>query len=136
MDRAIHLVGTSAVRGGWVDMKPHVLILEDNFLLAENLCEVVERHLDGEPVAVSTVSEALGKIPHNIDLAFLDIELADGKSYPAARKLKQNNIPFIFVSGNERASLPDDLKDMPFLSKPVPAGRLVRLYRALSRAFA
>ena len=117
-------------------MKPHVLILEDNFLLAENLSEVVEQDLDGEPVAVSTVSEALRKIPDDIHLAFLDIELADGNSYPAARKLRQNNIPFIFLSGNERESLPDDLKDTPFLSKPVPAGRLVRLSRELISAFA
>ena len=46
------------------------------------------------------------------------------------------NIPFIFLSGNERESLPDDLKDTPFLSKPVPAGRLVRLSRELTSAFA
>lgn len=68
-------------------------------------------------------------------LAFLDIEVADGKTFPAARKLIENNIPFIFVSGNEPTSLPDDLKDVPFLSKPVATGRLVRLAKALSSAF-
>ena len=38
-------------------MKPHVLILEDNYFLAENLAEIVQQDLDGEPVAVSTVAE-------------------------------------------------------------------------------
>ena len=116
-------------------MKPHVLILEDNFFLAENLAEIVLNELDGEPVAVSTVTEALKCIPDGIALAFLDVEVLDGKSYPAARELMLNKIPFIFVSGNERASLPDDFKDIPFLSKPVSTGRLVRLSRAMSAAF-
>lgn len=116
-------------------MKPHVLILEDNFLLAENLAEIVQEDLKGEPRPVCTVSEALKIIPDDIALAFLDIELLDGKSYPAARKLMQHNIPFIFVSGNERASLPVEFKDIPLLSKPVPAGQLVRLSKALSNAF-
>ena len=116
-------------------MKPQVLILEDNFVLAENLAEIVQQDLDGEPVAVSTVAEALKCIPDGIALAFLDIELLDGTSYPAARKLMLNKIPFVFVSGNDPASLPEDFKDIPFLSKPVSPGRLVRLSKALSNAF-
>jgi len=116
-------------------MKPHVLILEDNFLLAQVLSEVVQQELGGEPLAVSTVLEALDIIPDHIDFAFLDVELSSGTSYPAARKLKQNHIPFIFVSGNERMSLPGDLRDIPFLSKPVPCGRLIRLTKAMSNVF-
>ena len=116
-------------------MKPHVLILEDNFFLAEHLCEIVQQDLNAEPMAVSTVAEALRCIPDAIALAFLDVELLDGKSYPAARKLMLNKIPFIFVSGNVQASLPEDFKDIPFLSKPVSTGRLVRLSKALSNAF-
>lgn len=116
-------------------MKPHVLIMEDNFLLAQDLSEVVEQELGGDPVAVSTVAEALKIIPDHFEFAFLDIELSDGVSYPAARKLMLSHIPFIFVSGNERVTLPDDFRDIPFLSKPVPSGRLVRLTKALSPAF-
>ena len=86
-------------------------------------------------MAVATVVEALEIIPDHIDFAFLDVELSSGTSYPAERKLKLNYIPFIFVSGKERVSLPDDLRDIPFLSKPVPCGRLVRLTKALSNVF-
>ena len=116
-------------------MKPHVLIVEDNYFLAANLIEVVEQDLDAEPKAVATVSEALKVIPDDIAIAFLDIEVRDGKTYAAARKLMENHIPVIFVSGNQRASLPDDLKDTPFLCKPVASSRLVRLAKALSNAF-
>lgn len=117
-------------------MKPHVLIVEDDFLQAANLAEVVEQHLDAEPLAVASVSEALKIIPDNIELAILDIEVVGGKSYPAARKLMRNDIPIIFVSANARAFLPDDLKEIPFLSKPFVPGNLVRLSKALNPAFA
>jgi DNA-binding LytR/AlgR family response regulator len=115
-------------------MKPHVLIVEDNFLLSEHLADIVQGDLAAEPLMASCVSVAR-MIPDGVVLAFLDIEVADGKTYPAARKLRANNIPFIFVSGNEPASLPEDLKEVPFLSKPVVPGRLVRLAKALSNAF-
>ena len=117
-------------------MKPNVLIVEDDFLLAANLAEVVQEELDAEPVLASSVAEALQIPPARIVLALLDIEILDGKSYPVARKLIENNVPIIFVSGNESASLPDDLKDIPFLAKPVATGRLVRLAKALCGAFA
>jgi CheY-like chemotaxis protein len=115
-------------------MKPHVLIVEDDFLQAANLAEVVEENLDAEALAVASVSEALKIIPDNIELAILDIEVVGGKSFPAARKLMQNDIPVIFVSANARASLPDDLKEIPFLSKPFVPDNLVRLSKALTPA--
>jgi two-component SAPR family response regulator len=116
-------------------LRPHVLIVEDNFLLSEHLVDVVQEDLAAQAMSVSCVSVALGIIPDDIVLAFLDIEVEDGKTYPAARKLMANNIPFIFVSGNEPSSLPDDLKGVPFLSKPVDTVRLIRLARELSDAF-
>ncbi len=117
-------------------MKPHVLIVEDDFLQAANLAEVVQQDLDAQPLAVASVSEALKIIPDDIELAILDIEVMDGTSFPAARKLMQNDIPFIFVSANARASLPDDLKKVPFLSKPFVPGNLVRVSKALMPALA
>jgi two-component SAPR family response regulator len=116
-------------------MKPHVLILEDDFLMAANLGEVVQEDLNAEPIGVSSVAEALNILPDAVDLALIDIELRDGKSYPVARKLIENEIPLIIISGNDSRSLPEDLKEVPFLSKPLATGRLVRLAKALSSAF-
>ena len=116
-------------------MKPHVLILEDDFLLAANLEELVQDDLNAEPIGVSTVAEALKVLPDEVDLALIDIEVRDGKSYKVARKLIESEIPFIIISGNDSRSLPQDLKEVPFLSKPVTTGRVVRLAKALSCAF-
>jgi two-component SAPR family response regulator len=116
-------------------MKPHVLILEDDFLLAANLEELVQGDLNAEPISASTVAEALKILPDDVDLALIDIKVRDGKSYQVARKLIESEIPFIIISGNDRRSLPEDLKEASFLSKPVSTGRLVRLAKALSSAF-
>jgi two-component SAPR family response regulator len=124
-------VGKSASTG----MRPHVLIVEDNFLLSECLVDIVQEDLSAEALTATCVSVALGIIPDDIVLAFLDIEVEDGKTYPAARKLMANNIPFIFVSGNEPTSLPDDLKDAPFLSKPVNPVQLIKLAKVLCAEF-
>ena len=104
--------GTSFLRGSYVFMKPHVLILEDDFLMAANL-EEVQEVLHAKPIGVSTVVEALQIIPDGIEFAVLDIEVRDRQSYQVARKLKKCEIPFIFVSGNDIKSLPEDLKDVP-----------------------
>lgn len=117
-------------------MKPQVLILEDDFLMAEFLRDVVEFQLGAQPITVSRVSDALAVSHEGIALGFLDIELSDGKSFPVARTLMDNNVPFVFVSGNEQSSLPSEFKDVPFLSKPVTAGRLVKMSKALTDAFA
>ena len=121
-------------------MKPKVLIVEDDFLLAASLAEFVQQDLKAEPVHVVSVKEALQIVPDKIPpeeiaIAILDIELVDGESFPIARKLKEKNVPFVFVSGNNPESLPPDLRHVPFLPKPVDAWHLVRVAKTLSSAF-
>jgi two-component SAPR family response regulator len=116
-------------------MKPHVLILEDDFLMAANLEEMVQEDLRAKPIGVSTVAEALEIVPDGIEFAVLDIQVRDGQSYQVARKLKECEIPFVFVSGIDSGSLPKDLQGAPFLAKPVATGRVVRLAKALTGAF-
>ena len=47
-------------------MKPHVLILEDDFLSAALLEEVVQDDLNAQPIGVSTVEEALKILPDDV----------------------------------------------------------------------
>lgn len=129
------ITATTTGKPGLARMRPHVLIVEDNFLLSECLVDIVQEDLAAQPLTATCVSVALGIIPDDIVLAFLDIEVEDGKTYPAARKLRANGIPFIFVSGNEPSSLPEDLREVPFLSKPVDPRRLIGLAKELCSEF-
>ncbi len=113
-------------------MKLHVLIVEDNFFLAEELRHFVQDALLGVATTTNKASTAIDLIPDGIELAFLDIEVLDGNTYPVARLLRANHIPFIFVSGNDPNSLPDEFRHEPFLAKPYRESDLINLARSLT----
>jgi CheY-like chemotaxis protein len=116
-------------------MKPHVLVLEDNFIISLDFAGLVSEKLQAVPLVAASVCAALKMIPDNIELTFLDIDVTDGLSYPVAKKLKENEIPFIFVSGKNRDQLPDEFRDSPFLPKPASAHQMVQLAKSLTGAF-
>jgi CheY-like chemotaxis protein len=113
-------------------MKPHILIVEDNFLLAEDLSDIVSHDLHGVAMTTGMASTAIELIPDDFQLALLDIEVLDGNTYPVARLLRANKIPFIFVSGNDPKSLPEEFKNEPFLPKPYRKSDLIKLARSLT----
>ncbi len=96
---------------------------------------MVTRSLHATPVMATSVVQALKMIPDDIALAFLDIDVHDGMSYPVAQKLMENKIPLIFVSGKNKALLPDEFRNVPFVSKPAHPHNLVQLAKSLSSAF-
>ena len=85
-------------------MEPHVFILENDFMLAEDLAYLVREGLTAIPVVATTVASAIEQIDDSIVFAFLDIDLPDGTSYPVARKLLESDIPCVFVTEKERES--------------------------------
>ena len=69
-----------------------------------------------------------------LDAAILDIGLGDGRVFPLARMLREQGIPFDFLSGYGPAIVPDEFGDVPFLEKPVPVNAVVnQLGAVLSR---
>jgi two-component SAPR family response regulator len=116
-------------------MKPHVLILEDNFIILYDIAGLVTESLHAKPLLARSVAAALKLIPDNIAFAFLDIDVLDGVSYPVAQKLVKNHIPFIFLSAKHRNLLPEEFSEAPFLSKPVEGRNLMQLTKSLSNAF-
>ena len=112
-------------------MKKKILIVEDNFLLAEELSALVEQELNATAVMTDTAAAAIELLPNAVNLAFLDIEVLDGNTYPVARKLAENQIPFIFISGNDQQTIPHEFRHLPFLAKPFLHGKLVRLANSL-----
>jgi DNA-binding LytR/AlgR family response regulator len=128
-------MGTKIWLGRLFSMKPHVLILEDDFILSEDIADLVLQRLHAIPVMANSVSKALKLVPNDIALAFLDIDVRDGLSYPVAQKLMENEIPLVFVSGKNKNLLPDRFRKVPFVSKPAPPRILVQLAQSLSSAF-
>jgi DNA-binding response OmpR family regulator len=101
--------------------EPQVLIVEDEWLLAE-LLEATVRSLGFNVVGpAATVDSAFDLLERErITMAVLDVSLGGARrSFPIARKLKERNVPFIFITGYLRTDLPPEFGDQKLLSKPL-----------------
>jgi len=102
-----------------------VLILEDDPLIASAMATMVEDSLGCTVHLAAGVAQAMPLVEDGLKLALLDVQVADGKSFPLASLVVTRNIPCLFLSGSEPRSVPSDLASIPFLRKPVPPGQLI-----------
>ncbi|KLK90312.1 hypothetical protein AA309_26380 [Microvirga vignae] len=112
----------------------HVLVVEDEALVAESLCELLTE-AEGVPVGpASSVREArqLIKTDPSLDAALLDVNLSDGSVTPVLEALNARGIPTVVYTGSV---VPEDVRqrhpDLIALSKPVLPARLIGELRKL-----
>jgi CheY-like chemotaxis protein len=106
-----------------------VLIVEDNFLVAEAVREAFEEAGAIVVGPAPRLSEALRKAESTtLDGAVLDINLAGEFCFPLAEALRKRGVPFIFLTGYGEASLiPAAFRDVPRLSKPFDAPEVTQV---------
>lgn len=109
-----------------------VLVIEDQYLIAQDMCALV-RELGGDVAGpVGRVSEGLDMIDGDgIDLVLLDVNLAGQMIFPVAVELKRRSVPFIFATGYDAAVIPPELTAAPRVEKPVTAAALVAALKSL-----
>jgi DNA-binding response OmpR family regulator len=97
-----------------------VLIVEDNYLVAEAVREIFEERGSTVIGPAARVEEALRLAQTEpLDGAVLDINLSGEFSFPVAAALRARGIPFIFITGYGEAMLiPVQFRDVPRLPKP------------------
>ena len=100
-----------------------VLIVEDNFLVAEAVREIFEERGSTVLGPVPRVAEAVRLVESEpLDGAVLDINLAGEFCFPVAEALRVRDVPFIFLTGYGEAMLiPLQFRDVPRLPKPFDA---------------
>jgi PAS domain S-box-containing protein len=115
------------VHGGSIDMHDapklenlRILLVEDDFYLAGD----AERALRGAGAVVegpypsqSQAEDALAR--QRPDCAMIDINLGSGPSFELARRLRQHQVPFVFLTGYDRDLIPQEFSDVRCLQKPV-----------------
>lgn len=112
-----------------------ILVVEDNFVLADALRYLLAGY-DGVVTAIApTVERARAALAADpVDVAVLDINLNGSSVVPFAEDLCAAGIPFIFVTGygDDPELLPEHLRGLQRLEKPVEAERLVGLLLQLA----
>jgi DNA-binding response OmpR family regulator len=96
----------------------HVLLLEDNSLLAELLCDALEQW--GHSVSLVAAAETGRRLAlvKSFDCAILDVQIEGGFSFDLADLLSEQGVQFLFCSGGHRDLIPARHLNRPFLQKP------------------
>jgi DNA-binding NarL/FixJ family response regulator len=97
-----------------------VLVLEDKYLLAEDVRRELVRAQAEVIGPFAAAAKALAAADRqNPDCALLDLNLQDGIDFEPARTLRARGVHVIFLTGYDKALLPDDLRNAGFVQKPV-----------------
>lgn len=104
-----------------------VIVVEDNFVVAQSLKWLLESFGCTFAGMAGTVDAALGLIDSvDFDVAILDIALDKEDVAPVATRIREVGRRLIYVTGyGDNEMLPEHLRDYPRLSKPVDPDRLV-----------
>ena len=98
-----------------------VLVVEDDYLLAQDLLEELLRCGAQVMGPVASVAEALALLQSSPPpyMAILDIKLGDGLVYPVADALRARGVPFIFATAYDRCDIPRAFADVTVAQKPM-----------------
>jgi len=110
-----------------------VLVVEDEYLIALMICEILEK-VGCVVVGPASSLESARKLSsrESIDGALLDINLNGEVVYPVADQLDRLNVPYVFVSGYGTVKLPDRFQDRPFITKPFLPHVLVQALESIT----
>jgi DNA-binding response OmpR family regulator len=105
-----------------------ILLVEDNFLVAEHLRGMLSDHGCVVVGPVPHVASALDLLRDGdrLDGAVLDINLNGEYCFPLAKALETRSVPFLFLTGyDDRTMIPLEFRGVPYLGKPVDEAELV-----------
>jgi DNA-binding response OmpR family regulator len=112
-----------------------ILIVDDEWLIAEDLAYALRRAGHDVVACVPSVREALVIADREkIDFALLDVQLNNETSYAIADSLTGKGVPFAFLTGYAEGSLPLRFSGVKMLQKPVGNHLLLNILPAVGEA--
>ena len=110
-----------------------VLLVEDEFLLALHLEELVESLGAKVRGPFTRLADAMAAARHDdFDMAILDINLNGTMVYPLADDLIGRRVPFLFLSGYGLANLPERFRGIMRLNKPCEPALLTAALKGIA----
>lgn len=99
---------------------PAILVVEDNFLTASTVCDIVRDcgfAVAGSVARLSKGFEFLDK--HEVDGAIIDVNLDGTLAFPLCSHLERRGVPYWFLTGVQPSIIPAAFRRAPLLHKPV-----------------
>jgi DNA-binding response OmpR family regulator len=99
--------------------EPKILVVEDEYWLAEDIREALSKAGRGVIGPFATVAEAMKSLEDGaVEGAILDINLRGEEVFPLASELRRRQIPYAFTTGYGEVILPAEHRDVPRWQKP------------------
>ena len=110
-----------------------LLLVEDSLIIALDAEDILTRLGAASIATAASIEAALDSIDHHRPtVAMLDITLGDRNSFPAAHRLMDLGIPFLFATGyGEQAKLPMEHRGRIVVQKPYTLENVARAMNAL-----
>lgn len=116
-------------------MNCRVLIVEDEAIIAMDLEMMLQDEGCDVVATVASVKAALEQIgKHELDCAFLDINLGHEQVFPVADELAKKGVPFALLSGHTKAVVPSAHLGRPALPKPYLKKDVLKILETLRGA--
>jgi len=114
-------------------MKSRILVVEDEFFIAQEIVDALDASGFEVLGPCPTVPKALDCLENLevCDAAVLDASLRGASSLPVAEALAERGIPFAVVTGFSLNQLPPDMAAAPVLAKPLESEQLIALLKQL-----
>lgn len=109
-----------------------ILVIEDDFYQADDTRRTLED-------AGATIIGPFNNLPAGLqaieanapDYAVVDLNLGGGPAFEIPRELRARGVTVLIVSGYDGKAIPEDLRDLPRLEKPVSHDALTETLRAM-----
>jgi DNA-binding response OmpR family regulator len=108
-----------------------ILVVEDEFLLALQLEELLQSRGCTVLGPFKSLEDAMAASREPFDLAILDINLKGTMVYPLADDLLARGRPFLFLSGYTLSNLPERFRSAVRLGKPCEPETLIKAVQSL-----
>lgn len=98
-----------------------ILVVEDQYAIALDLCESLDREGASVVGPAASVEDALQILEASgrPDAAVLDIRLRGGPVYPVADRLQELGVPYLFTTACQTDEIPERYRLAPRFDKPV-----------------
>ena len=113
-------------KGYRMQERRRILVVEDDFLVATLLTEILEPvgwQVVGPVAHLATALDAAAS--EDLDAAVLDVNLGGQTVFPVAEVLDARRVPFVFVTSYGREALPPLFCGRPHLGKPFAPRELI-----------
>ena len=110
----------------------HILVVEDEYMLADEIRDVLE---EAGAIVLGPAPDVEGALAllaseRRIDGAVLDVNLGGEPSYQVADELLRREVPLLFTTGYDPLGMPERYHEVPRCEKPI---RVAAICEAIGR---